>query len=172
MEKYQIKLSAINEKLHEEHFDISNGFINECLDFKIEKSELKLDIAIKKEGTRGYELQCHIFGKIDGVPCDLCAESLILEIDKRDTFILKETKESIQSNDEVIFIQSGQKRFDITHLIFEMIILSIPLKRVHKLNDDGKRLCDKEMLNLVQKYFKKKSIENDPRWDPLKKIIY
>ena len=172
MEKYRIKLSAINEKLHKERFDINNEFINECLDFQIEDSILKLDVAIKKEGAREYELKCHIYGKINGVPCDLCTESLSLEINKLDTFIIKEANESIQSNDEIIFIQPGQKRLDITHLIFEMIILSIPLKRVHKLNKEGERLCDKEMLNLIQKYFKKKSIENDPRWDPLKKITY
>ena len=87
MEKYRIKLSAINEKLHKEHFDINNEFINECLDFQIEDSILKLDVAIKKEGAREYELKCHIYGKINGVPCDLCTESLSLEIDKLDTFI-------------------------------------------------------------------------------------
>ena len=65
MEKYRIKLSAINEKLHKERFDINNEFINECLDFQIEdSSDIKM---LLREGNASQE----IVEYVDGSECDM-----------------------------------------------------------------------------------------------------
>lgn len=172
MERFKLKLTAIDSKEHAESFEISNTFLNENLEFKIIRSSLTLDVSIKKEGSSSYNLNCKIVGEINGIPCDLCAENLNIPIKIESSIIIKESKELLESTDEIFYIRPKQQRIDITHLIFEMITLAIPVKRTHKLDEHGDNTCNKEMLNLIKKYFTKKPVLNDSRWDPLKEITY
>ena len=133
---------------------------------------MNLEVTIKKEDISSYNLKCKIAGEISGIPCDLCAESLTIPIKTAASIIIKESKDPLESTEEIIYIKPKQQRIDITHLVFEMVTLAIPLKRVHKLDERGNIACNKEMLNLVKKYFTKKPVLNDSRWDPLKEITY
>ena len=172
MEKYQIKLAGIDEEGYAESFEITNVFLDKFLDFKITKSSLVLNVKLKKEGITTYHLNCEIEGKIRGIPCDICAENLIIPINSQISLIVKEVGEALEATEEIIYIKPKQNKIDITYLIFEMVTLAIPVKRIHKLDKHGNSTCNKEMLNLIKKYFTKKPILNDPRWDPLKKITY
>ena len=62
------------------------------------------------------------------------------------------------------------KKIDLKHLIFELIVLNLPKKRKHTVDKQGKSTCNKEMVDLVNKYTQIKEQASDPRWDALKKI--
>ena len=59
---------------------------------------------------------------------------------------------------------------DIKNILFEIITLSIPNKRVHR--GDGDSKCDQKMLKTIKKYIIQDKVKRtpDPRWEVLKKI--
>ena len=51
-----------------------------------------------------------------------------------------------------------------------MIVLAFPTKRQHQLNAINDEECNKEMVNLINKYSVKENNNIDPRWEALKKL--
>jgi uncharacterized metal-binding protein YceD (DUF177 family) len=77
----------------------------------------------------------------------------------------------------------GEFELDIAQYIYEMIVLSIPLKRVHPGVKDGtlqSEALEKLKTMTAKKEVKEKNKENkqqqnqeniDPRWDKLKQLL-
>ena len=70
----------------------------------------------------------------------------------------------------MIYVLPNQQQLQINQLIFEMINLSIPSKRTHNKSEQEEGKCDKEMLELIEKYATKIKQEVDPRWEVLDKL--
>ena len=82
----------------------------------------------------------------------------------------KKTDADLISTDEIIYIKKNENQLDLKHLIFELIVLNFPTKRKHPLDETGKSTCNKEMINLVNKYTQIEQKSSDPRWDALKEL--
>ena len=60
----------------------------------------------------------------------------------------------------------------IDQYLFEFIVLSLPVKRIHPDDPDGNPACNKEMMKKLNQYLINDEQKiNDPRWDDLKSII-
>jgi uncharacterized metal-binding protein YceD (DUF177 family) len=66
--------------------------------------------------------------------------------------------------------KKSENKIDLKHLIFELIVLNAPKKRQHSLDKKGNSTCNKEMVDLVNKYTQVKDKASDPRWDALKSL--
>ena len=84
--------------------------------------------------------------------------------------MIKESEKETESTDEVIYVLPNQYQLQINQLIFEMINLSIPSKRTHNKSEQEEGKCDKEMLELMEKYATKTKQEIDPRWEVLNRL--
>ena len=74
-------------------------------------------------------------------------------------------------SDDVLWVSPTKHQFNIAQLLYEYIILSIPVKQVHSNNKEGNSTCDKEMIKRLKKYtHTEKDEEPDNRWGALKKI--
>jgi uncharacterized metal-binding protein YceD (DUF177 family) len=79
-------------------------------------------------------------------------------------------------NDELLILPHGEFQVDVSQYIYEMIVVSIPLKRVHPGIKDGtlvSPVLDK-LKELEVKESKKEEIKaenTDPRWDKLKNLL-
>jgi uncharacterized metal-binding protein YceD (DUF177 family) len=85
-------------------------------------------------------------------------------------------------NEELLVLPFGEFELDIAQYIYEMIALSVPLRRVHPGVQDGslktealerlKELILEEHKDEVDEDNKKDKEENiDPRWDKLKQLL-
>ena len=74
------------------------------------------------------------------------------------------------NHDEIFYVKTNKNAIDLKQLIFELIILNLPNRRRHPLNEDGSSNCNKEMIVLVNKYTLTKETSSDSRWDALKKL--
>jgi len=82
-------------------------------------------------------------------------------------------------NEELLILPHGEFQIDIAQYIYEMIVLSVPLRRVHPGVKDGSLNSEvltklKEMTIKEQKkeHKKEQKEENiDPRWDKLKQLL-
>ena len=90
--------------------------------------------------------------------------------------IVRFGEEFNNDNEELLILPFGEFEVDIAQYIYEMIVLSVPLRRVHPGVKDGTLESEalKKLNELAVKDIKKenKKEENiDPRWDKLKQLL-
>ena len=78
-------------------------------------------------------------------------------------------------NDEILILPHGEYEINVAHYIYELIALSLPLKRVHPGVEDGTLGSDilKKLEDLSPKCIDNNTPteDTDPRWEKLKKLI-
>jgi uncharacterized metal-binding protein YceD (DUF177 family) len=79
-------------------------------------------------------------------------------------------------NDELLILPHGEHQIDLAQYIYEMIVLSVPQKRVHPGVKDGtlqtealQKLNELQVKEIKEKAKKEDNI--DPRWDKLKQLL-
>ena len=166
MLNYNIRISGIKDGNHEYFFNINEKFFESFVESELINCVVKVNCNLFKDGNK-LKLSLHIEGNILNFNCDLCARPVNLSITNSIDVLLQETESEMEDTDEIIYIQSNQSHIDISQLIYEIIILSIPFKIEHSGVEND--ICDKEMMVLLDKYAEKKEI-NDPRWGDLNKL--
>lgn len=166
MLNYNIRISGIKDGNHEYFFNVNKKFFESFVESEVINSIIKVNCNLFKDGNK-LKLSLHVEGCILNFNCDLCAAPIKLLIKNSMDVLLQETEIEIEDTDEIVYIQSSQSHLDISQLIYEAVILSIPSKIEHSGVESD--ICDKEMMVLIEKYAKKEEI-NDPRWDDLNKL--
>ena len=73
-------------------------------------------------------------------------------------------------DDEILIIPHGEHKINLAQYIYELIILSVPAKRIHPGVIDGS--LKSEILNILEDLKPKENKKTvDPRWEKLKEII-
>ena len=166
MLNYNIRVSGIKDGNHEHIFNIDDKFFESFVGSDVTNSIIKVNCNLYKDGNK-LKLSLKITGNILNFNCDLCASPINLPIKNSINVILEKTDREVEDTDEILYIQTNQSHLNVSHLIYECIILSIPSKIEHSGAENDR--CNKEMILLLDKYANKER-KNDPRWDNLKKI--
>lgn len=163
-------------KLGKHHFEyqISNAFF-EIFDYnEYQDSNIKVNVVLEKKSTL-LELSFKHKGFVN-VPCDLTSEDFDLPIKGKMKLIVRFDEEYNNENEELLILPHGEFEIDIAQYIYEMIVLSVPLRRVHPGIKDGS-LKTEALAKLNELTIKEEKVENkeeediDPRWDKLKQLL-
>ena len=169
MNDFKIKLGAINGGENHFIFEIKDQFFEEFTLSDVECANVKATAVLDKDGDR-LGLKITIDGEINKLLCDICTDEISVGITAETKLIIKTTDDDLVSTDEIFYVKKSENAIDLKQLIFELIILNLPKKRQHPLNEDGSSRCNKEMIDLVNKYKITEEKSSDPRWDALKKL--
>jgi uncharacterized metal-binding protein YceD (DUF177 family) len=169
----------IGLKLGKHHFEyqINNAFF-EIFDYhEFNSSDIKVNVVLEKKSTL-MELAFNQKGTVN-VPCDMTNEEFDLPIKGKMKLIVRFGDTFNNDNEELLILPHGEFQIDISQYIYEMIVLSVPLKRIHPGVKDGslqtealtklKELTVKELKKENKKEQKEENI--DPRWDKLKQLL-
>lgn len=109
------------------------------------------------------------------VNCDLTNEPYDQPIDGSLFLVIKFGEEFNDENEDLLILPHGEYEVNVQQYIYELIVLSIPLKRVHPGVEDGtldSEVLDKlEELSINNNENKNDEDEIDPRWDKLKNLL-
>ena len=161
---YNIRISGIINGNHDYFFNIDEKFFDRFIGHEITKAQIKIIATLWKNDDK-LKLSLKINGFIYNLLCDICASELDIKISNSLSILLESCEKNLEDTDEIMYVQNNQNEIDISHLIYEGIILSIPTKKKH-LNESK---CSKEMVLLVKKYTEKNK-RTDPRWEQLNKL--
>ena len=167
MNEYKIKLGGITNGKNSFSFEIKDQFFDAFTLSDVEHAEIIATALVNKDGDK-LALTLQIDGTINKLLCDICAQEISINIKAVADLIVTKTNEDLISTDEILYIKNSDNSIDLKQLIFELIILNLPKKRQHSLNNKGKVTCDKKMVSLIEKYTVKEEKLSDPRWDALK----
>ena len=161
---------------HQFEYQINKTFFDNFDYDEFESSAIKVNVVLDKKNTL-LELNFKHTGTVH-VPCDLTNEMFDLPIKGKCRVVVQFGEEFNDDNDELLILPHGEHQIDIAQIIYEMIALSIPLKRVHPGIKDGTLTSDSlDKLNelRVEEVKKEKNTEKeeniDPRWDKLKQLL-
>jgi uncharacterized metal-binding protein YceD (DUF177 family) len=110
------------------------------------------------------------------VPCDVTGEMFDLLVEGSMKVVVQFGEELNNENEELLILPHGEHQIDISQYMYEMIALSVPLKRVHPGIEDGTLKSDTlDKLNELSVTEVKEEVEEekeiDPRWDKLKQLL-
>jgi len=134
-------------------------------------ANIKVELVFDKKSTM-LELAFKHKGTIN-VPCDLTGEDFDLPIKGKLNLIVKFGDAFNNENDELLILPHGEFQVDVAQYIYEMIVLSVPSKRIHPGVKDGtlKTKAIEKLNELAPKEQHKEEENIDPRWDKLKQLL-
>ena len=189
-EQIVVKMKVTNEFLipfiglklgkHQFEYQISKAFF-EYFEFdEFESANIKVNILLEKKNTM-LELNFKHAGTIN-VPCDLTSEDFDLPIKGNLKLIVRFGETFNDENEDILILPIGEHQVDVSQYIYEMIALSIPLKKVHPVVEDGylekKALSKLKEISVTEHAHEEnvqeeeiKAENTDPRWDKLKTLL-
>jgi uncharacterized metal-binding protein YceD (DUF177 family) len=115
-----------------------------------------------------FSLEGHV-----NVNCDLTNEPFDLAVSNSFQMVVKFGPTYSDDHEDMIVLPHGSHQFNVTQQLYELLVLSVPQKRVHPGVEDG--TMNSEVLEKLDQL--KPSANNhssqretDPRWDALKKL--
>ena len=166
---YLIKFSGLKEGIHLFNYELGNKFFKNFDYYDFLNAKLFAKLELEKQSTL-LNLKFSFNGEIE-VQCDVSMESFNLDLETEHAVVVKFKDDIISTDDKVIFMPSGSHSIDVSHLIYESIILAVPQKKVHPGIENGSlksEIVEKLEALKPKKNFKEKT---DPRWDKLKDLL-
>lgn len=172
--EYTIPFVGLKLGKHKFEYQISNAFF-EIFDYnEFQNSDIKVNVVLDKQSNL-LELNFKHEGTVN-VPCDMTGEDFDLPVKGKLKLIVRFGETFNNDNEELLILPFGEFEIDIAQYIYEMIVLSIPQRRVHPGVKDGslntEALTKLKELTIKEHKKEKKEEENiDPRWDKLKQLL-
>ena len=171
---YLIPFVGLKIGKHHFEYQINNKFFD-LFDYdEFQNSDIKVTVVLEKKSNM-LEISFKQEGTVN-VPCDVTGEDFDLPIKSKMKLIVRFGEEFNNDNEELLILPFGEFEVDIAQYIYEMIVLSVPLRRVHPGVKDG-TLESEALKKLNELAVKEKKEENkkedniDPRWDKLKQLL-
>lgn len=175
-EMKQFTIPFVGLKLGEHHLDldINKEFFEYFGYDEFDKTAINLAVLLNKKSTL-LEFTLSYEGSVR-VQCDLTNELYDQPVKGTYHFIVNFGESFNDENEDLLIIPHGSYEVNIQQYIYESIILSLPVKRVHPGVEDG--TLDSEILDKLEELSPKAiedkedtTSETDPRWDTLKKLL-
>jgi uncharacterized metal-binding protein YceD (DUF177 family) len=173
LKEFNIQFVGLKLGNHVFEYGIDSTFF-EAFDFdEFHNSKIQVTLDFAKKNNL-FELNFHMKGTVN-VNCDVSLEPYAQEIEGDFAMVVKFGPEYNDDNDEILILPHEEYQLNVAQFIYELIILSMPSKRVHPKVLDGtlesealKKLKELEVDNESPAESKD---EIDPRWDKLKGLI-
>ncbi|WP_432672471.1 YceD family protein [Flavobacterium sp. SM2513] len=174
LNEYLIPFVGLKLGKHQFEYQINRTFFDYFEFDEFENANIKVELVLEKKSLM-LELNFKHKGTVY-VPCDVTGEMFDLPIKGELRVVVQFGDEFNNENDELLILPHGEHQIDISQYIYEMIALSVPLKRVHPGVEDGTlQSAALDKLNELKVTEVKEEVEEekeiDPRWDKLKQLL-
>ena len=174
LRNYDIAISGLKDGKHEFQFEINKKFF-QLFDTEQEFTSpvIHAEVLMDKHSTF-LEFNIHISGSVQLI-CDISNDDFSHPIENEIKVLVKFGSEYDDSDVDVITISDNAHAFNVAQLIYEDVMLSIPMKKVSPdLSEEDlqilKKFSPKDESFLESKAEKEEETEVDPRWEALKKL--
>jgi len=168
-------IQFVGLKLGKHHFEyqIDNKFFEHFEYEDFNDVNINVSLLLEKKSTL-LELNFKVKGLVN-VNCDTTDEPYDQKVKGTFDLVVKFGEEYNDENEDILIIPHGEYEINVAQYIYELIILSMPTKRVHPGIEDGTLQSDilKKLEELSPKGLeeKEKTEDMDPRWNTLKKLL-
>lgn len=171
LSKYIIQFGGLNHGVHQFEYQIDETFFSLFEGSEQQAGMINVLVTLNRQENM-IVLNFKMDGYLEQV-CDLCLENFRMQIDSVRDVILKMSDHFEEEDEDVYIIPRQEHQVNIAQHIYDYINLSIPIKKVHPEDSNGKSTCNPEALKRLNNYLindKEVHHESDPRWDILKTL--
>lgn len=158
---YRIPLLGLHEGLHQFEFDIDGLFFREFEHSPVRQGAVLLRLGLDKRPGMAV-LDFAFEGTLHTV-CDRCLEPFDLPIQGQRQLLVKYGEEA-REEEEVIYLKRGTPHLNVAKFIYEFLLLSMPLVRLH---EAAGLSCNPEIL----KFLRPSSQNDEERPNPLRDAL-
>lgn len=166
--EYSIPFVGLKEGLHDFHFAIDNTFFDTFDYEEFNHSKISINLQFEKKSTI-FNLKFIAKGIVN-IPCDVTDEPFDYPIETTFDWIVKFGETFNDDNEQLLILPHGSYQLDVAQPIYEMVVLSLPAKRIHPGVEDG-TLQSEILEKLEELQPKAEQNNNDPRWNKLKDLL-
>ena len=144
-----IPLHSLKTGEHEFHFDINSSIFTDNQYDDIHNASLKADINFNKNSSI-LMLNFAINGTVN-VTCDRCGDDFDMPVDLKRQLIVKTECQNHQEEDDMVSLSMDEYDFDAASYIYQYVVLSLPMQRIHSTDKNGKSTCNAEAINKLSR---------------------
>ena len=163
---YILPIAGLSIGYHDFKYQINDKFFDSFDFSEVKKGNVNVDLNVEK-----HERELILTFKFDGsvrIACDRCNDEYEQPIENEAVIYLRYGNAYEEETDDVIVIPSEEGEFDISNLIYEYIILSLPIHRVHQEVSQ----CNQEVIEYLERTECEENNDDeiDPRWKCLEEL--
>lgn len=172
LKEFTIQFAGLKLGEHCFAYEIDNTFFNNYEYEDFNDIGVKAKVLLEKKSTL-LELRFEAVGQAN-VLCDITNEPFDQPIENAFELVVKFGDKFNDDNMDILILPHGEHELNIAQYLYELIVLSMPTKRVHPGIADG--TLDSEILKKLEELSPKGQDETDtgtidPRWNTLKKLL-
>lgn len=175
LKKFTINYASLADGEHYYNYSVDNKFLTHFEAAPVQVATIAVQLLMIKF-INSLELNFQIDGSVL-IPCDVCNEEFDLTIDGTEKISVKIVQEIPVQKDElnIVYLEESMSSINISEMLYELIMLSIPMRTVHPNDEVGNSTCDETILKYlsegtIDSNDDKESTKNNPIWDELKKL--
>lgn len=178
---FEIEIIKFKEGRHEIDFQLENSFFQNFEDNELVKEGQLTARVIMDKGPNLIDMSFQISGSVKLI-CDRSLEEFDQKLSFTEKIIYKYGLEEQEINEDVLMITRDTPVVNVAQLIYEFILLALPLKKIHP--DHRNELDDEDYEGEGNYAYIDRSLQTesdetisdenrasiDPRWELLKKL--
>jgi uncharacterized protein len=173
LNQYIVQFSGLKDGKYDYSFEVGK----ELFTFYENTDIIDANIVVKalfEKKTSHLVFQFDLKGTVK-TTCDRCLEILELEIqDSPELYInFGETTSDITDIDDTMILARSEDKIDLSKHFYDYIVISLPIQKIHPVDNNGKSTCNPEMIKKLEAYLGQEAKEDDtdPRWDKLRNLF-
>lgn len=171
LKAFILSFAGLKQGKHQFKYEVDNTFFENFGFEEFNSASILIEAELDKRNTI-MDLFLSATGSVN-INCDVTNEPFDLDIDTSMDLVIKFGEAFNDDNEELLILSHGDYEFNISQYVYEMLVLSIPQKRVHPGVEDGS--LDSDVLDKLNELSvsdpeESNSKEIDPRWEALKKL--
>jgi DUF177 domain-containing protein len=173
LKDYTIQFVGLKQGEHCFEYKIDKKFFEHFEYDEFNDTKLDVKVVLNKKATL-LELHFEVSGTIN-VNCDLTNEPFNQQINNAFNLVVNFGEVLNNENEDILILPYAEYEINIAQYIYELIVLSVPFKKVHPGVKDG--TLDSDILDKLEELSpkgledKNENEDIDPRWNTLKKLL-
>ena len=167
LSQFKVRFSGLKLGKHAFEFDVDNSFFEKLEYSHIEKGEVHIALELAKKATH-MELSFKLDGWV-GENCDRCTTEYHQLINGEYKIYVKFGNDFDEPSDNLLIIPEDMPELDVSHIIYEFIGLSDPIKKVPCEENGDTTICNQDILKILEPSDAESETGN-PLWAALKDI--
>ncbi|MGP8214861.1 MAG: YceD family protein [Bacteroidia bacterium] len=152
-----ISLASLKNGEHSFLFTIDGELFQENHFEDIHEADLKAIITFNKNSPI-LMFNFTVEGTVT-VTCDRCGDDFKMPTKIERQLVVKTECKTHQEEDDMVSLATGEKDIDIAPFVYQFVVLSLPMQRIHANDKNGKSECNSEIINKLKRLEVKKSNE-------------
>lgn len=167
-----LNLPGLAEGVSEIKTTVNTDFFTLFAQSPITRAEYQVRVLVDKKPNL-YILNIEATGWYEA-NCDRCLELIQIPGEASYQYFVNVKGDAVdtEADEDVLVLEEGATRLDLRPLVYESIVISLPMINVYNCEDDDQSPCDPKVLEILREQEQKDLKSANPTWDVLKNLKF